>query len=173
MLSGETAIGAFPIAAVDVMNRIAYETERNDAYGSGTSHRSLTDLAPAAARSDAHAIARAAKALAIALPARLIVVLTASGRTAGIMASERPGVPIIALTTSAEVARRLAVWHGVAPVVYEERFENDAAYSLDAILAAYPLVAPGDRIVVVSSVPRPPRQMNISLQIQTIVTSAI
>ncbi len=122
MLSGETAVGTHPIAAVEVMNRIAQETEQSIVQDrTGASRRTVVDLAPAAARSDAHAIARAAKALARALPASAIVVLTATGRTAGIVASERPGTPIVALTHDLAVARRLALWYGVIPVIVDQQ----------------------------------------------------
>lgn len=173
MLSGETAVGAHPLAAVEVMNRIARETEQSDFYraGAGGNRRGELDLAPAAARSDAHAVARAAKALAQALPARLIVVLTTSGRTAGIVASERPGVPIVAITASDEVSRRLLLWHGLVAITSEGRFGSEATISIDAILGSYHLVAPGDRIVILSSTPRSPRQRSVSLQIHRVTAS--
>jgi pyruvate kinase len=155
------------------MNRIARETEQSDSYAprQGHRHRDDLDLSPAAARSDAHAVARAAKALAEALPARLIVVLTTSGRTAGIVASERPGVPIVAITESEDVARRLALWHGVVPIVADIRLGNNHTVPIDAILRAHLLVTPGDRVVVVRSTPRPPKKGSISLEIHRTAAS--
>jgi len=167
MLSGETAVGAHPLAAVEVMNRIARETERSESYGlpSGVRSRGDLDLRSAAAKSDAHAIARAAKALALALPARLVVVLTASGRTASIVARERPSIPIVALTGSPDVARRLAVWHGVVPVV-TARFDSDAlAAEVDRLLTTRQLAHSGDRVVIVDSPGGLSRTHGISLRV--------
>ncbi len=170
MLSGETAIGQYPVAAVEVMSRIARETERSSARdpGPNRSHRAEFDLAPAAARSDAHAIARAAKALARALPAQLILVLTATGRTAGIVSSERPGVPIVALTTSPAVARRLGVWFGVNPVVTDVNVGAEPHTHLNEILLSNRLAVPGDCLVIVRSNPRFPRGRDVSLLVHRI-----
>lgn len=166
MLSGETAVGQYPIEAVRVMDRISREMEREPAFLAGGGRgRGTLDLAEAAARSEGHAIARAARALARALPATAIVVLTATGRTAGLVSKERPGVPIVAVTARAEVARRLALWHGVLPVVSGVAFAGDPTGLVERVLRENGLAAPGDRLVIVGSIPRAPRGRNVYLQV--------
>ena len=172
MLSGETAVGAHPIAAVAVMNRIAVETERTTAQDrAGGSRRTVVDLAPAAARSDAHAIARAANALARALPARAIVVLTATGRTAGIVSKERPGTPIVALTHDPQVARRLALWHGVFPVLVDQQPSLAQPEEIERVVIERGIAAPGDRVVILGSTPRSARRRSVSLQVLRLASS--
>jgi pyruvate kinase len=172
MLSGETAVGAHPIAAVAVMNKIAVETEQSIAQGSvGPRKRTVVDLAPAAARSDAHAIARAANALARALPAKAIVVLTATGRTAGIVSGERPGTPIIALTHDGSVARRLALWYGVLPVVVDRQPSLAQPEEIERLVVERGLAEPGDHVVVLGSTPRSARRRSVTLQVLRLASS--
>jgi len=108
MLSGETASGRHPVAAVATMDRIARHVE----------HRVRIDLPPpsppAAAPHDfVFALAGAAVALAEQAGAKALLAFTESGRTAALVATFRPEVPILALTHDPGVARRLACWRGV------------------------------------------------------------
>jgi pyruvate kinase len=108
MLSGETASGRHPVAAVAAMDRIARHVER----------RIRIDLPapppPASAPHDfVFALAGAAVELAEQAGAAALVAFTESGRTAGLVATFRPEVPIFALTHDAGVARRLSCWRGV------------------------------------------------------------
>lgn len=166
MLSGETAVGAHPLAAVAVMNKIAIETERSIAEDrTRPGRRAVVDLAPAAARSDAHAVARAANALARALPASAIVVLTATGRTAGIVAKERPGTPVVALTHDPTVARRLALWYGVVPVIVDRQPSLAEPEEIERAVIAQGLVTPGDHIVILGSTRLGGRRRGVMLQV--------
>jgi pyruvate kinase len=111
MLSGETAIGAFPVHAAEAAQRIAAAAE------AGTSSVTVdSDDRGPAGRADALAVA--AVALAERDPA--VRVLVAAGRTpheAVAAASRRPAVPIVAVMPDERLARLLAVVRGVWPVV--------------------------------------------------------
>ncbi len=149
MLSGETAVGAYPVGAVETMARIAREAER------GLTMADRRRRADDGRVTDAHAVAHAARALAGDLAVPAIAVLTATGRTAGLVSGERPGVPIVALTDRPTVARRLTLWRGVVPIVVELPKSTDAALTaVERGLLERGVAKPGDRVVVVGSAPR-------------------
>jgi pyruvate kinase len=106
MLSAETATGAFPIQAVEMMVRIALETEA----GNRTAHQ------PQCKRlTQAHAVSHAARALSEEASVQAIVVFTRSGVSAHLISKDRPHTAILAYTTSERVYRQLALWWGVWP----------------------------------------------------------
>lgn len=145
MLSGETAMGNHPIAAVQMMDRIALEAERAVYSGEldvgvhrGESEGSVAD-----------AIALACAVTAEDLQARAIIAFTRTGMTAHRVSKHRPAVPILAATPDPLVQRRLNLVWGVTPILVPE------AESLDAMIAtaeasalARDLVASGDVIVL-------------------------
>jgi pyruvate kinase len=107
MLSGETAIGAFPVLAAEAAARIAFRCEVGGASylpaGMTPSHAG-----------DVGALAVATAALASAdVSIQAIACYTRTGRTARILSALRPGVPIVAFSPDPHVAGRLAVAHGV------------------------------------------------------------
>ncbi|MFN2469480.1 MAG: pyruvate kinase [Gaiellaceae bacterium] len=142
MLSGETAIGAFPVESVTYMNRIALAIEPSLGY---RHELPSPDERPTVGQ----AMSNAACDLAEALGAKAILAPTFSGRTASAVARLRPRRPIIALTHHAEVARHLAIEWGVTPIVIPEcRDVVDLwSRSLEAASAAG-VVEKGDLVVL-------------------------
>ncbi len=109
MLSGETAIGRFPVLAAEAAVRIIRLCEEQ-----GTAH--LAAGAAELTAGDAGALAFAAVALARAdHEIAAIACYTRSGRTARILSALRPRVPIFAYSSDAGVVARLALVHGVIP----------------------------------------------------------
>jgi pyruvate kinase len=107
MLSGETAIGAYPVLAAEAAARICRLCEQR-----GSDH--LPQGAPPSSDTDARALAYAAVALAGAESAIAgIACYTRTGSTARILSSLRPRVPIFAFSPDPSVVTRLAVVHGV------------------------------------------------------------
>jgi len=107
MLSAESASGAYPVEAVEMMNRIICRVERDPLY------RALTEagqLAPERTPSDA--ISKAARQVAQTIGAAAIVSYTTSGATALRAARERPEVPILVLTSNLNTTRRLSLLWG-------------------------------------------------------------
>lgn len=107
MLSGETAIGAFPVLAAQAAVRIARLCDERD-----------PDLLPGGATpragSDASALAHAAATVAATEPdVTAIACYTRTGRTARIISALRPRVPILAFSPDPAVVRALALVHGV------------------------------------------------------------
>jgi pyruvate kinase len=110
MLSGETAAGRFPVAAVETMARIALYTEEH--YGMRAPARVSGHQGTLVARS----LARVANTVAEELNCKLIVAFTESGTTARLLSSYRPRPAIAALTYNQQTYRQLALWWGVLPV---------------------------------------------------------
>jgi pyruvate kinase len=112
MLSEETAVGRYPVRAVEVMAAIALETERGVLPGPRP-----TGALGAPAESDEAAVVRAACQLAASRRVDVIVTVTRTGETARLAASHRPGPPIVGLAGDPETCRRLALVRGVLPLV--------------------------------------------------------
>jgi pyruvate kinase len=145
MLSGESAIGAHPVRAVEMMVRIAREVE------AGIVFKAYAATDP----SDAHALAEGASAVAHSLNVRAIVVLTTSGYTARLVAAERSKTALFALTTDANVYHALNLHWGIKPLLVSETaggFEGLVALA-ESSLRERGLVTAGDKILVVGGVP--------------------
>jgi pyruvate kinase len=142
MLSGETAIGEYPVEAVAYMDRIACAVEPSMGY---------RHELPEAAENPTigQAMSNAACDLAEALRAKAILVPTFTGRTANAVARLRPRRPIAALTHVDWALRQLALEWGVTPLLIPEASDVEALWSA-ALQAARDagLVEPGDRVVI-------------------------
>jgi len=149
MLSGETAIGKYPVAAVRAMARIAQRTEEAlDFEAFSHEHADLQACDPT------DAIAQATCMLAADLPVKAIITPTASGQTPRLISKHRPGVPIIAAACDQRVRSRLPLLWGVHPVAVPKSRNSDQMieHSLRAAQRAG-LVKPGDLVVVTGGWP--------------------
>jgi len=148
MLSGETAVGEYPVEAVATMRQICAEAE---AYLKSAACPPARDLASLTGFVEpiTEATVDAACLVAQRLDAPLIVVATDSGRTALALSNRRPGAAILAVTRTEQVARALAVCWGVTPVVQPEAAspEQDMAFAIDWARTRR-LVAPGQHVVL-------------------------
>ena len=150
MLSAETAIGAYPVLAMEAMTRIARLCqERGAAY--------LPAGRPPSAETDADALAYAAVALAGAdAEVQAIACYTRTGRTARILSSLRPRVPILAYSPDPRVHRRLALVHGVTARPCLPPPEVSGRLGLMAWLTGEdPSLADGAAVVLVASTAEP------------------
>jgi len=182
MLSGETAIGAYPVEAVSTMSRIATEAEtllfarRGDAWLEfDAAPNPAASLAPATGQTWRHAgwvqpitegVVEAASLVSRRLGAALLVVATHSGRTALALSKQRHAAPTLALADTAETARAMALYWGVTPLHSREinDIDRDLAFALDWARAR-DLVAPGDRVVLVrGTIPGNPTHNAILIQ---------
>lgn len=116
MLSGETAIGRFPIETINQMSSIA-ETAEQTVYSYGprkpdSSKKEILDFPTVAAR----LIGEASQAL----DPRAIVAFTRTGSTAKLISSERPRAPIFAFTPEPSIYQHLALYWGVVPKIFTE-----------------------------------------------------
>ncbi|MBW4681115.1 MAG: pyruvate kinase [Microcoleus vaginatus WJT46-NPBG5] len=110
MLSNETAVGKYPIAAVETMARIAMRIEREQI-------KSNMGKIEATGRSIPNAISQAVGQIAEQLTASAIMTLTKTGSTARNVSKFRPTTPILAVTPHVDVARQLQLVWGVKPLL--------------------------------------------------------
>ncbi|MDE3088777.1 MAG: pyruvate kinase [Chloroflexota bacterium] len=148
MLSAETAIGKFPVEAVETMERIA------DAAGASALVRSYASSVGADRSSIPDAMGKAACEIARQLNARVIITATSSGFTARMIARHRPATPIFAVTSLERTRRRLALVWGIQSALVEQTGSTDAmiAASLAAALKQG-MVDVGDLAVITAGVP--------------------
>ena len=132
MLSGETAVGEYPVEAVTTMRQICAEAEAYLKSRAGTRRREPASLA-GLVEPITEATVDAACLGAQRLDAPLIVVATDSGRTALALSNRRPSATILAVTRTEQIARMLAVCWGVTPVVQPEASsaEQELAFAID------------------------------------------
>jgi pyruvate kinase len=142
MLSGETAVGAYPVESVAYMDRIARAVEPSLGY---RHEMPEPDEEPGVGR----AMSNAACDIAETLGAAAILVPTATGRTASAVARLRPRRPIVALTHNQYAVQQMALEWGVVPLLVKEAQDVEDLWELSIDAARDGgLIAPGDRIVM-------------------------
>ncbi len=152
MLSGETAVGRYPVEAVETMAAICANAEAHLPHGrllhgeyhSHESRETITE-----------AISCAAVEIASEVGAKAIVTATMSGRTARMVARHRPLVPIVAVTPSRSTLSCLALVWGVVPVLVQEFETTDEMVQMMVCAARDEegLVAWGDPVVLTAGIP--------------------
>ncbi|OGO60662.1 MAG: pyruvate kinase [Chloroflexi bacterium RBG_19FT_COMBO_49_13] len=150
MLSGETAVGDYPIEAVEMMGAIICQAEAHvDEYGHWSG--------PAVSDSqgdDTKFMSLAVRELAHDRNVAAIAVFTMSGRTALHVSKTRPGVPILAFTPDIRTFHRLEMYWGVTPyLVPNSTTLEDMLEDVDAVLIDSSVVAPGQQIALTCGFP--------------------
>ncbi len=142
MLSGETAVGSYPVEAVEVMDRIALAVEPHLDYRHETPQASDEPTID-------QAMSNAACDVAEALSAKAILVPTFTGRTASAVARLRPQRAILALTHKMESLRHMALEWGVTPLVITETTDVEDLWTRSIAAARESgIVLPGERLVI-------------------------
>jgi pyruvate kinase len=149
MLSAETAVGAYPVEAVEMMRRVAEVVEASESF---EARRRL--FRPVAADTTPDAIAAAACDVAETLSAKAILVFTSSGSSAWRVARNRPGIPVLALTPDPKVRAFLALAFGLraelAPVVSDA---DEMVAMAMGHAQTHGMAAAGERIVITAGTP--------------------
>jgi pyruvate kinase len=160
MLSGESAVGDYPINAVQMLARIATDIEPEITF---TNY-------PPRNRDKAHALAEAINAIEKVLELQCIVAFTETGYSAKLAAAERPSVPVVALTPNLEVYHRLNLVWGVRPILfeYEHPTLEQLMAQMDAALKERNFVASGDRVLVLGGFPLRQSKSTSFIDIHTI-----
>ena len=152
MLSGESAVGAYPGKAVEVLRAVATHSEewvRRERHGALV----LPQLTEAPDGRASEELCAAAAQLAGNLGARAIFVYTRRGYMANFLSRCRPDCPVFAFTDSQDVRRRLNLRWGVMP--FRLDFSADPEENVTrtfALLKRRDLVTRGDLVVVVSDI---------------------
>ncbi len=155
MLSGETAVGDYPVRAVTMMARMAAEA---DTYMMKNvvekSKKMIRRLGGRSGLSFEDAIGLATQTTAGYLSSRLIVCFTSSGFTALQVSSYRPDVPIIGATQNGEVVPRMCLYWGVQPILIKKVKTVDAMIgNVERELLRRRLVRKGDNIIITAGFP--------------------
>jgi pyruvate kinase len=157
MLSEETAVGDYPVEAVQVMDRIAHEAEPDLPYGEWLLNRAASEPSDVAG-----SVARAAVGSTYTLGLAALVVPSRSGRTARLVSAHRPRVPVLAVSPRIETVRRLQLLFGVSCVLAEEWTSLRALLDDCARLAREAGVArSGDLIGITAGLPEQELGTNI------------
>lgn len=145
MLSGESAVGDFPIPAVKMLASIATDVEPEQNFVNY----------PPRTGDKVHALAEAVNTIDKILPLQCIVALTETGQAATLAAAERPSVPIVALTPNKTVYHRLNLVWGVRPILfnYDSDHWEEFLPKMEQELLKRDFVSPGDQILILGGIP--------------------
>lgn len=147
MLSGESAVGKFPIQVVRTMASICLDTEKNISY------KKRFKKLEADINNISDAVSHSSVSAALDLNAKCIVVCTQSGSTARMVSRYLPETPILAITTQEFVFHQLALSWGIEPTMSkifdssEEMAENARITAISQGMAGI-----GDTIVITSGI---------------------
>ena len=149
MLSGETAMGKYPLECLSVMSETCAFSESKIDY-----NKRFFAFRESQIGTITGAVTNAAVNTAINLDAKAIVVLTFSGRTAFSISRLRPSTPLIAITPHKKVYHQLALNWGVIPILTEMKddFESLIQTAMD-IARKSGLVQKNDKAVIVAGMP--------------------
>lgn len=163
MLSEETAVGRYPVEAVEVMKKVASATEGRLPY------KEFLEARRPLVKKIQDAISFSACEVAYELSAKCIVAHTRAGTTAHRVSKFRSSVPIIALTSRESVMNRLSLLWGVYPHRVKRLLTTAQIFSAAKVEArASGIAHHGDRIVVVCGDPSTPSGTTDLLRVQTV-----
>ncbi len=148
MLSGETAVGEFPVETVAMMGRIARQTESYQFFTRPAGGRTHLD-AGTGHQSFGAAIANATAQLVADTGARAVVVLSMQGVTAATISAARPDAPIVAVSRDAAVCRRMSLMWGALPIVDSGAGTDNPNHVARRVVLRMGLAEPGQHIVLV------------------------
>ena len=163
MLSGETAVGKYPLRAARMMDRVARQAEKLLDFEAIRREKSLV-----VSGSPTDAISESCVAMAHDLRAKAIICSTSSGYTARMISKNRPRTPIVAVTPRIETYRRLGLIWGVHPLLVETSGDTDRMLAQAQRAAKqHGFVQDGDLVIISAGVPAgvPGRTNLIKVQI--------
>ncbi len=145
MLSGESAVGKFPIKAVEMLAKIATEIEPGLQFVNN----------PPAKSDETHALSEALNAIDRTLNLACIATFTSSGYTSLIASGERPKAPVIAFTPNLKVYHRLNLIWGVKPILIEQEVDTfeELTRQAEIYLLQKNLARSGDKILIMGGIP--------------------
>ncbi len=149
MLSGETAVGEYPVESVKTMNAIALRTEADINYD-----KRLKQFSILSKLSVPGAVSHAACTTAMEIKANAIVTVSKSGETARLLSKYRPSTDIIACVISKRVSRQLALSWGIIPLTMDLVNSTDELLDLSIDVAKKEgYLNDGDLVVITAGLP--------------------
>ncbi|MGL4344160.1 MAG: pyruvate kinase [Cellulosilyticaceae bacterium] len=164
MLSGETTIGKYPVETVKYMSDIAKAAEEARKYDT-----ILREKAKYKNLSIADTVSYATCSSAYDLNAKAIICPTASGFTAGMVSKFRPKAPIYAFVDSEVVQRKLLLYSGVEPILFNQQDNVEHVISETVnVLKERHFVAKDDLLVITAGLPYVKRQITNMMKIHIV-----
>ena len=162
MLSGETAIGSYPLNAVQIMNKILKNAE-NYIKGKKCSLNNSNNL------NNRTLIAQSLFTISKSIKPKFIVSFSNSGKTAQILSKTKPASKIITFTPDKKLLNRLSFYYGVFPFVLKKmRYAAIMFTKSREFLLKHKLVKKNDKILISIGVPLTDQPETNSLIIYTI-----
>jgi pyruvate kinase len=145
MLSGETAMGDYPVKAIEMMVRIATDVESRIRF----------KTYPPSGNDEIWALSQAIDQMEDVVIPKCITVLTTSGKSVRFVAANRPTTPVFALTTHPAVYHSLNLLWGIRPVMINEHPDTFEEMSLlcEKTVLEWGLAAIGDKIIILGGIP--------------------
>ncbi|MFC1667871.1 pyruvate kinase [Chlamydiota bacterium] len=165
MLSGETAIGKYPIKVVELMAKILEKTEETIDYN-------LVDRKKISSVNfnDADAIAHAAVTVSEDIPNGIIVPFTLSGSTALLLSKYRPKAQIVALTPQLDTYRKMVLYLNVFPVFTENVSSTDQMITVvENVLKKLRLVRKNTKAIMVAGIPLKEKGITNLIKLHTVL----
>lgn len=143
MLSGETAMGKYPHAAIKMMSSIIKSAESEEDF--------LPDLQPRIPDGDADHIIHAAASISRSGSHKAILVYTESGKTAIALSKARPNIPVYALTPTLETYRKMSLIWGVRAFISPKGKNVDDLFAIgDQQIIEQTKLKKGDAVIVIA-----------------------
>lgn len=151
MLSGETAVGSYPVESVSIMSSIAKDIEVSNLYKNNRSLPESADIYEV----DSQAITAAVIRMLSEIEISAIVAFTRSGFTGKLLSKEKPSVPIITISDSEKVCRRLNLLWGVFPhqMDFGASFNEELIKKIDNMLMKKTFLNAGDKVIITGGLP--------------------
>jgi pyruvate kinase len=158
MLSGETAVGEYPVESAAMMARIALEAEK--AAKSSVEDRGFVNISDT--------VSRSIQRICQSMPLAKVVTLTRSGYTAKMISRFKIRQPIIAVTPNPMTKKQLELVYGVVPVHYDYRKETDRILSVASKLYSMKLLQLEDTVLFTAAFRTHKKHASNLIEIHTI-----
>ena len=151
MLSGETAVGKYPVEAVEMMTSISENLEKNKIVRHNHFSRQMHDFE----NHQAFAMCNAMVSMLDNLSIKAIVVFTTNGYTPALLSKAKPSVPVYALAKSETVCRQMNLYRDITPVNHnwQQEISTRSLKELNEILIKKVGMKAGDKVILTGVIP--------------------
>ena len=143
MLSGETAIGRYPVEAVSMMTRIAEQVE-------GSTRTNVKEEEQF--RNISSTVSRSIWQIAESMPLDTVITMTRTGYTAKVITRFRLHKPIIAITPNKIVRNQLELYYGVQPIQFNYEGEKDRVLAVAEVLCSKGMLREEDNVLFTAGI---------------------
>ena len=166
MLSGETAVGKYPVEAVKMMSKISQNLEENNVIRHNYYSRKMEEFD----NQEAFAMCHAMITMLDSLPIKALVTFTTTGYTPALLSKAKPSVPIYALAQNDKVCRQMNLFRDVIPFQYDwqQEISLSTLKALNALLIKEFKMKKGDKVILTGVVPYTPGHTTNFIKLKTI-----